>query len=161
MAKKFNTDEIAEFLQLKKRESQLVRWQKSIAAEMTKLENQTRHQQEELAELQETLEKRYSSLNDNLELFSLTDVPDSAVIDLIPDGRGISLEKKELLLPAILEDYKATHPDTQNVPFRWIKQHLEEKYKVKCKSISNFFAGLLEEYELAGGNRNRSVVLPK
>ena len=86
-------------------------------------------------------------------------MPDSEVIDLNPNVRGISLEKKKLLLPAILEDYKATHTDSKNVPFRWIKQHLEEKYKVKCKSISNFFVGLLDDYELAGGNRNRSIIL--
>jgi hypothetical protein len=161
MAKKFNTDEIAEFLRLKKREGQLIRWQESIAEEQAKLERQKRHQQDELAELQATLEKRFAALNDNLELFSLSDVPDSAVIELNPSGRGVSEEKKRLLLPAILEDYKATHPDAENVPFRWIKAHLEDKYKVKCKSISNFFVGLLDEYELAGGNRNRSVVLPK
>ncbi len=45
------------------------------------------------------------------------------------------------------------------MPFRWIKKHLEDEYKIKCKSISNFFVGLLDDYELAGGNRNRSIVL--
>ena len=34
---------------------------------------------------------------------------------------------------------------------------LAEKYQIECRSISNFFVGILDEYELVGGNRNRAV----
>jgi hypothetical protein len=60
---------------------------------------------------------------------------------------------------SIIADYVALNPDSTNVPFTWIKSHLESKHGISCRSISNFFVGILDEYGLEGGNRNRSIVI--
>ncbi len=123
-----------------------------------KQERQKRHQESELADLQKELSSKFSALKGRPELFTLSDVLDSEP-RLDEHLKSVSLEKKRLLLPLLLKEYQAENPDSKNVPFRWIKSRLEENYGVKCKSISNFFLGILDEYELAGGNRNRSVLL--
>ena len=61
----------------------------------------------------------------------------------------------------ILNDYLKEDPEADSVPFRWIKDRLEQEYKIKCRSISNFFIGILDDYELVGGNRNKAVKLKK
>ena len=80
----------------------------------------------------------------------------------IAEGKkNVSSEKKKLLLPIILNDYLKEDPEADSVPFRWIKARLEQEYKIKCRSISNFFIGILDDYELVGGNRNKAVKLKK
>ena len=70
---------------------------------------------------------------------------------------GMSFEKKKRLLCQVMSKYLAVHPTAESVPFTWIKSHLAEKYQIECRSISNFFVGILDAYELVGGNRNRAV----
>ena len=72
-------------------------------------------------------------------------------------NKGMSSDKKKRLFPQIMSEYLAVHPKADSVPFTWIKSHLAEKYQIECRSISNFFVGILDEYELVSGNRNRAV----
>ena len=94
--------------------------------------------------------------NSQSELFSLaTDWRSGLSVDEVK--RGMSSEKKKRLFPQIMSEYLAVHPKAESVPFTWIKSQLAEKYQIECRSISNFFVGILDEYELVGGNRNRAV----
>ena len=156
MAGKFSVDEIQQFHKLKTREQQLLKWRASIDDEMERLKRQKRHQSEELEELQATINKKFAALNSQSELFSLaTDWSSGRSVDEVK--KGMSSEKKKRLFPQIMSEYLAVHPKAESVPFTWIKSHLAEKYQIECRSISNFFVGILDEYELVGGNRNRAV----
>ena len=55
--------------------------------------------------------------------------------------------------------YKALHPESRNLPFRWLKDHLASKYEINCRSVSQFFKDVWVDGEFAGGNKNRSLVL--
>ena len=123
---------------------------------MAKLERQKVHQKEELAELQKEIKKKFAALDGQTELFS---VEDQAVDRIAPQNvkKGIGLEAKKRLLPTIIGEYLATHSGEDKIPFTWIKKQLEEKYDIKCRSISNYFIGVLDDYKLVGGNRNRAI----
>ena len=156
MAGKFSVDEIQQFHKLKTREQQLLKWRASIDDEMERLKRQKRHQSEELEELQATINKKFAALNSQSELFSLaTDWSSGLTVDEVK--KGMSSDKKKRLFPQIMSEYLAVHPKAESVPFTWIKSQLAEKYQIECRSISNFFVGILDEYELVGGNRNRAV----
>ena len=101
-----------------------------------------------------TIDKKFAALNSQSELFSLaTDWSSGLSVDEVK--KGMSSEKKKRLFPQIMSEYLAVHPKAESVPFTWIKSHLAEKYQIECRSISNFFVGILDEYELVGDNRNR------
>jgi len=51
------------------------------------------------------------------------------------------------------------HPESKNLPFRWLKDHLASKYETNCRSASQFFKDVWADGEFAGGNKNRSLVL--
>ena len=157
---KFSVEDLEEFQRLKKRQRQLLRWRESIKEDLARLKDQQRHQEEELASVEEVLGGKYQALEGKLELFTLSDVPDSA-LQRAEGKKNVSSEKKKLLLPIILNDYLKEDPEADSVPFRWIKARLENEYKIKCRSISNFFIGILDDYELVGGNRNKAVKLKK
>jgi len=55
--------------------------------------------------------------------------------------------------------YKGLHPESQNLPFRWLKDHLASKYEINCRSISQIFKDVWADGEFAGSNKNRSLVL--
>lgn len=67
--------------------------------------------------------------------------------------------EKEMILTTMLSNYRRLYPDHESVPFTWIKHELKQRYGIETKSISNFFVGILDNYELLGGNRNRSISL--
>lgn len=72
----------------------------------------------------------------------------------------VSKMEKELLLSKLISEYRRLYfPEKGAVPFSWIKSQLKKQYDIETKSISNFFVGILDNYELVGGNRNRSISL--
>jgi len=100
--------------------------------------------------------EKTQAVNSQSELFSLaTDWSSGLSVDEVK--KGMSSEKKKRLFPQIMSEYLAVNPKAESVPFTWIKSHLAEKYRIECRSISNFFVGILDEHELVGGNRNRAV----
>ena len=62
----------------------------------------------------------------------------------------VSKSKKEAILAKMLNDYRHLYPDQESIPFTWIKGELKERYGIQPKSISNFFVGILDKYELFG-----------
>lgn len=126
---------------------------------MAKLERQKDHQERELKELRSEIRKNYAALDSKPELFM--SFKNATVHGISPENvkKGMSLEAKKRLLPSVIADYVAINPETTNVPFTWIKSHLESKYGITCRSISNYFVGVLDECKLEGGNRNRSIVV--
>ena len=131
--------------------------QTSIADEMAKLERQRKHQEEELAELEERLNGEFSDLEAHKELFVVTDVPDTALDEI--GTSYISTEKKELLLARCIDEYKAINPDSGELPYRWLKEHLATKYSINCHSVSQFFKNVWADREFGGGNKNRYLVI--
>ena len=157
MAGKFSVDEIQQFHKLKTREQQLLKWRASIDDEMERLKRQKRHQSEELEELQATINKKFAALNSQSELFSLaTDWSSGLSVDAVKKGM-FSEKKQRLVTHQMMGEYLAVQPTAESLPFTWIKSHLAEKYQIECRSMSNFFVGILDAYELVGGNRNRAV----
>lgn len=67
---------------------------------------------------------------------------------------------KRRLLRQILRDYGLANPDAKTISYRTVKSVLEKDYGIQCKSIANFFVGMLDELETEGGNRNKQIVLP-
>jgi hypothetical protein len=157
MTDKFSISEIEQFQKLKKRMRQLDSWSESLKVEMEKLRRQQGHESKERTEIEETLRTRFKQLEAASSLFSLSDVPDTALE--IKETHYVTANKKELLLEKMMNDYKALNPEETAVPFRWMKSELETRYEIKTRSVSNFFTGILDKYELVGGSRNRAVSL--
>ena len=100
--------------------------------------------------------EKTQAVNSQSELFSLaTDWSSGLSVDEVK--KGMASEKKKRLLLQVMSEYLAVHPTAESLLFTWIKSHLAEKYQIACRSISNFFVGILDAYELVGGNRNRAV----
>ncbi len=87
----------------------------------------------------------------------VTDVPDTALDEI--GTSYISTEKKELLLARCIDEYKAIHPDSGELPYKWLKEHLATKYSINCHSVSQFFKNVWADREFGGGNRNRYLVI--
>lgn len=79
----------------------------------------------------------------------------------IVGARYVSRNSKEAILERCVAEYKDGHPESNNLPFRWLKDHLKRKYKINCRSVSQFFKDVWAGSEFAGGNKNRSLVVPK
>ena len=95
--------------------------------------------------------------NSQSELFSLaTDWSSGLSVDAVKKGM-FSEKKQRLVTHQMMGEYLAVQPTAESLPFTWIKSHLAEKYQIECRSMSNFFVGILDAYELVGGNRNRAV----
>jgi hypothetical protein len=60
-----------------------------------------------------------------------------------------------------LSDFKRANPAAKTISYTDVKNTLAETYKIKTRSIANFFLGILSDYETVGGNRNKAIVLPK
>jgi hypothetical protein len=158
MAKKtFSIEQIEAYQKLKKRQVQLMRWSESIAEEMAKLERQKGHQKDELAKVSEQIKSKFAGLDEHEQLFVPREVADK-VMDIV-GAKYVTHDQKEALLQRCVMEYKSLHPESQNLPFRWLKDHLASKYEIDCRSVSQFFKDVWVDGEFAGGNKNRSLVL--
>ena len=159
--KTFSIDQIESYQKLKKRQRQLVRWSESIADEMAKLERQKRHQEDELKEINKQIKNKFASLDKHEELFAAYQAFNDSLgtFDEIIGARYVTHDQKEMLLERCISEYRALNPESQNLPFKWLKQHLATKYDIECRSVSQFFKDTWEGSEFEGGNKNRSLVL--
>lgn len=158
MAKKtFTIDEIEAYQKLKKRQVQLVRWGESIAEEMAKLERQKRHQEDELKEKSKEIKKKFADLDKHEQLFVNKQRNDN--VHDIKGAKYVTHDQKEILLERCISEYKALHPESKNLPYTWLKQHLAIKYEIECRTVSQFFKNIWVDRDFAGGNKNRSLVL--
>ena len=159
MADKFTIRDIEEFQKLNKRLQQLERWEQAIAEEREKLDRQEQHLVGERQDIQKKLKTTYKALSNAKSLFS-TPKAENAPME-IESKHYVSANDKEMLLEKILNDYKLLNPKEKTCSFNHIKNELAQKYEIETRSISNFFVGLLSNYELVGGNRNKAIVMPK
>jgi len=155
----FTIGQIQEFQRLSKRLRQIEIWNREISEQIAKLERQQRHADEESAEIQSKLDGEFAELSKVAELFSTSAVPDTALT--LEETKYVTKDKKELLFKKILSDFKRANPAAKTISYTDVKNTLAETYKIKTRSIANFFLGILSDYETVGGNRNKAIVLPK
>ena len=129
----------------------------SIVEEMAKLERQKRHQEDELKDINRQIKKDFVGLDKHEQLF-VTQQRNDNMHD-IKGAKYVTHDQKVVLLDRCVMEYKALHPESQNLPFRWLKQHLSSKYEIDCRSVSQFFKDVWPDRDFAGGNKNRSLVL--
>ena len=158
MAKKtFSIDQLEAYRKLKNRQAQLERWSESIAEEMAKLERQKRHQVEELDDITREIKKKFADLDKHEQLFVNKQRNDN--VHDIKGAKYVTHDQKEILLERCISEYKALHPESKNLPYTWLKQHLASKYDIECRTVSQFFKNVWVDSDFAGGNKNRSLVL--
>ena len=157
--KSFTIEQLQEFQRLSKRLKQIEGWKSEMDEQMAKLERQQRHAEEEAAEIQQRMSGEFAELGEVAELFSTSPVPDTALT--LEETGYVTKDKKRLLFRKILADYRRANPDAETVSYTEVKNTLAETYKIKTRSITNFFLGILCDYETVGGNRNKAIVLPK
>lgn len=157
MHTKFTIEQIKEFRELKLLEHDLKKQCRDLDEQIKKFERQKAHQEEELKELRERLSKSFSELDQNEHLFRTDELPETS--SQSNRRTYITQDRKTELLDAAIEKYKAAFTDSDNMPFSWLKNYLEEEHDIHCRSVSTFFRGLMDEFTLAGGNRNKSIVL--
>lgn len=155
--KTFSIEQIKTYQKLKKRQRQLLRWQESITEEVAKLEGQKRYQEEELIAVSKDIASKFAGLDEHEQLFAVQQRNEN--MSSIIGAKYITHDQKEELLERCIMEYRALHPDSQNLPFRWLKDHLASKYEINCRSVSPFFKDVWGDCEFAGGNKNRSLVL--
>lgn len=154
----FTIEQLQEFRRLSKRLKQIEGWKQEMAEQMAKLKRQQRHADEEAAEIEKRLSGEFAELAEVSELFSTSAVPDTALT--LEETNYVTKDKKELLFRKILSDFKRANPEAETISYTEVKNTLAETYKIKTRSIANFFLGILSDYETVGGNRNKAIVIP-
>jgi hypothetical protein len=155
----FTIEQLQEFQRLSKRLKQVEGWKQEMAEQMAKLERQQRHADEEAAEIEKRLSGEFAGLAEVGELFSTSAVPDTALT--LEETGYVTKSKKRILFKKILADYSRANPVAETISYTEVKKTLAETYKIKTRSIANFFLGILSDYQTVGGNRNKAIVIPK
>ena len=157
MKKRYSVEEMVQYKQLKRRESQLVNWREELKEKMQTLIKKQEHQVAELAELEKTIATKFKELEDAGSLFNLSEVSEQSLS--LEDRNYVTNEKKEIIIKSLMDKYKRGNPGAKSIPFKILHKMLEEGYQVETRSLTNFFKNQLPEYELVGGTRNKSIVL--
>ena len=153
-------EEIEEFRNLKRRERHLLELSKAAEEQIASIVFKKTQHEADLKEVHEKLKSSFSELNKNSHLIRIDDERNESSGDLnLKSTRYVSHESKVKLLNHMIRAHQIEFPDSNKVRFVWLKNHLEKKYDIKCRSVSTFFKGILDDYQLAGGNRNRSIAL--
>lgn len=118
---------------------------------------------EDIAEIKAVLETDFSELLDAEDLFATTERSSEAPsAELVIEGTGyVKKETKVKLLAKIFDDYRRSNPKAETISYGEVKETLRRNYGIECRSIANYFVGMLDDYETVGGNRNKAIVLPK
>lgn len=141
---------------------------KQIEKEISEIDSEIELLQQKKTEATKRIEDINADLNGKYKELSKA-MTKNKLVPLSPfESENIQIEsphyvskfEKELLLSKMISEYRRLYfPNKGAVPFSWIKSQLKEKYDIETKSISNFFVGILDKYELVGGNKNRSISL--
>ncbi|WP_143549370.1 DUF1003 domain-containing protein [Rhodopirellula bahusiensis] len=117
----------------------------------------------EIEKLTALLESSFEELGKVEDLFAASENPTDAELAevKIEDTDYVKKETKGKLLKKIFADYQTANPKATTISYKHIKETLKREYSIECKSIANFFVGMLDGYETEGGNRNKAIVLPK
>jgi len=158
------TYSIPELLQFQMLQTNLNRIQKEIGeidSEIELLQQKKTEAKKRIEDINTELNGKYKKLSKAMAKNNLVPISpfESEKIE-IDSPNYVSKFEKEILLSKLISEYRRLYfPEKGAVPFTWIKSQLKEKYDIETKSISNFFVGILDKYELVGGNRNRSISL--
>lgn len=162
--KSFTVSELRQYHRLSDEQIRLEERKREIADQLAKLENEQSGISEELARIEEKLGYEFTDLQEAADLFSAHTARGEQTDPSLEAIKGASYVKKEMkgpLLRKILSDFGKSNPDTEAMTYTQVKTALDQDYDIQCRSIANFFVGLLDEYETTGGNRNKAIVLPK
>lgn len=111
----------------------------------------------ELTEVSKEIESRFAALDEHEQLFAIQQRKEN--MHGIVGAKYLTHDQEEELIERCIVEYIALHPESQNLPFKWLKDHLASKYEINCRSVSQFFKDVWLDGEFAGGNKNCSLVL--
>ena len=159
----FSIQDLLKFQNLHKKLGQIQLEIDEIDKEQLLLQQKKEEAEKDREEINSDLTANYSELTaiaKNTSLFTFFQSGGEEVGKFeIESPRYVHSSEKEIILTTMLSNYRRLYPDHESVPFTWIKHELKKRYAIETKSISNFFVGILNNYELLGGNRNRSISL--
>lgn len=157
----FSADDLRKVANLYKRKEQIENWQKEIADKIEVLERQRDKSAEEMAEIVTLLEGEYKELAEAAAEFAeITTAKSSSTPRFeIYNPNYVTNQDKEKLLEVILEDYRSENPSSDAITFQQVKAILESRYGIETRTIGNFFARQLKEYETSGGNKRKVILL--
>ena len=156
----FTIEQLHQFRQLSNRLRHLKMSKQEMADQIAKLEREQRQADEEAAEMEERLNGEFAELAEVADLFSTAQAVPDTILPL-EETNYVTRDKKELLLVNMMRAYKRANPDANTITYTEVKKTLAETYKIKTRSIANFFLGILSDYQTVGGNRNKAIVIPK
>ena len=162
--KRYSVSELREIQSLSDAQNKLERRRREIAAQLADLDSRDTEIRREVARIEQKLGYEFTELEEVVSLLSSQvgpSVPVDPKLDAIKGAKYVKKEMKGRLLAAILEEYRQSKPNAKTMSYTDIKVILDQEYDIQCRSIANFFVGLLDEYETTGGNRNKAIVLPK
>jgi hypothetical protein len=157
----FSADDLKKVAALYKRKIQIENWKKEIDDKVDVLQRQRAKSEEELAEIVALLEGDFKELAEAASEFAqVTASREPAKPKFtVHNPNYVTNQDKEKLLAVILQDYKDENPSADSITFQQVKAILESRYGVETRTIGNFFARQLKEYETAGGNKRKVIVL--
>jgi len=71
--------------------------------------------------------------------------------------KNVKSETKTEILKEIISNYRAENPNKQAIGFQEVRQILQQRYNVKCRSIGNLLSEQLKSYATYGGNKNKKI----
>lgn len=159
--KAFTVKELHEFQGMRNRLEQLGSIREEIQRQIENLRTKVDELNAEEEELSSKLARDFSELQNEEGLFATSETDAASSTPLIDSTKYVKSEKKGPLLDSILRNYQQLNPKAKTISYSEVKRTLEERYGIQCRSIANFFVDQLPNYETVGGNRNKSIVLPK
>ncbi len=159
----FTVQQLREFRDLNTRLSNAMAQRMILNCQIAELEEKEAKIEAEIEEVTALLATDYMELSKADDLFAAGENPsDKELAEVqVEETSYVKKETKEKLLRKIFADYRKVDPKARTISYRHIKERLERDYNIECKSIANFFVGMLDRYETEGGNRNKAIVLPK
>ena len=157
----FSADDLKKVADLSNRKVQIQNWQKEIADKIAVLEDQRAASEREMAEIVALLEGDYKELAEAARQFAEMTAPKEPAKPkfTVYNPKYVTNQDKEKLLAEILEDHKQENPSADSVTFQQGKAILSSRYGIETRTIGNFFTRQLKQYETAGGNRRKVIVL--
>ena len=144
------------------RERQVRAAAKEISGKIAAFQKQLEAAKSELAAIQETLDADpdLTAIARQIMEKAVARGAETSTV-FIRNPSYVSAEDKRKLLLKILRDHLREHPEAAGMSFAAIKGVLRSRYSIDTASAGLFFRNELKEWKTAGGNRNKSVVLPQ
>ena len=71
--------------------------------------------------------------------------------------KNVKNETKTEILKEIISNYRAENPNKQAIGFQEVRQILQQRYNIKCRTIGNLLRNQLKSYATYGGNKNKKI----